>query len=303
MSGALQAIYQAAFDIWNNFIAFALTLFNTSPLEASEGSLVAIIQPVYTILLDIGLTIALIFFIIAVIKETYSAPPGQQVQKMFLSSIRYGVILFILANLWNIMGIIIKITDGITRSASTSESTLLTLSDTAKNLINDYFSHPPDFYSMPFGQFIAQYTSFIVMGIIFFVLAIVTLFIVVASAISILSSAFQRIVKPLVIMPFSAIMVAAGAGTGDSERSMWNYFKTFIGFCLSGAVMVVCIRIGTALCNGIPVIGSSLLASLSPTDSGYYMLSMIFITLQMAITPIVVAGLIKGVDGIISRFL
>lgn len=299
MAGMIEKIYETAFDIWNTLIVIAMNLFNTSPLEASGGTLVGAISPVYTVLLDIGLITALLFFLIAIIKETMSAPPGQQIQRLFLSSIRYGVILGILANLWDIMKIIIQITDSITASSASTVDVTLSLSNDAKTLIENYFTNGcPDFELSK--EFLEGLLAYLGMSVLFLILAIVTLFVVIASVISIISAAFQRILKPLVIMPFSAIMVAAGAGTGDTERAMWNYLKTFIGFCLSGAVMVVCIRLGVTLCNGIPVMGT---IDVTSTDTGVLTSSMLYLTVQVAVTPIVVAGLIKSVDSMISRFL
>ena len=300
MGSMIQKIYETAFDIWNSLITVAMTLFNTSPLEASSGTLVSAISPVYTVLLDIGLITALLFFLIAIIKETMSAPPGQQIQRMFLSAIRYGVILGILAKLWEIMKIIIQITDYITSASAGTADVSLSLADDAKTLITNYFTNTPDFDWLDIAGSIANWFTYAMMSILFFILSIVTLFIVIASVISIISSAFQRILKPLVIMPFGAIMVAAGAGTGDSERAMWSYLKTFIGFCLSGAVMVICIRLGVTLCNGISITGT---VDVTSTDTGVLTQSMLYLTVQTAVTPIVVAGLIKSVDSIIARFL
>ena len=300
MAGMIEKIYETAFDIWNTLIVTAMTLFNTSPLEASGGSLVAVISPVYTILLDVGLIAALLFFLIAVIKETMSTPPGQQAQRMLMSGIRYGVILGILAKLWDIMRIIIKITDGIASDSASTVDVTLTLSNDAKTIISNYFNNPPGFDILDIGKSLADWAGFMGMSFLFFILSIVTLFVVVASCISIISSAFQRILKPLIIMPFAAILVAHGAGTGDTERVMWQFLKTFFGFCLSGAVMIICIRLGVALCNGVPITGT---IDATSTDPGVITSSMIYLTVQVAVTPIVVAGLIKSVDSIIARFL
>lgn len=300
MADVLMAIYEAGFNIWNFFIEVSMGLFNTSPLEASGGTLVGTISPIYHVLLDLGLSCALVFFLVAVIKETISAPSGQQAHRLILSGLKYGVILAILGNLWEIMRIIVNITDNITSSSSDTVAITLSITDEARNLITSFFSNTPEWVTGEFTSNLLNWLLYILMVLLIFILALVTLFIIIASGISIISSAFQRIIKPLIIMPFAAIMVSAGAGTGDSERVMWSFLKTFFGFCISGAAMIICIRLGVALCNGIPIIGT-----VSGTGSDYKstMISMIYVSLQIAITPIVVAGLIKGVDGIIQRFL
>ena len=293
------AFFEGGFWIWNKFIEIAMKLFNTSPLEASSGTLVGTISPIYHALLGIGLSLAVVFFLIAIIKETISAPHGQQGHRLILSGLKYAVILGILSNLWEIMGAIINITDQITSSSSSTVEVTLSVSEELKSLIDQAFASPPAFEITDISGSLGNWLLYSVAYVFCIILGIVTLFVIVASCISILSSAFQRIIKPLIIMPFAAIMVAAGAGTGDSERVMWNFFKTFFGFCLSGAAMIICIRLGVALCNGILVFPEPEFGS----DYGSVLKTMVMVSLQVAITPIVVAGLIKGVDGIIQRFL
>ena len=129
--------------------------------------------------------------------------------------------------------------------------------------------------------------------IMLFLAAIITLIITVSSCISILSSAFQRIIKPLVILPFAAITVAMGAGSGESTRVMTQYLKTFYGFCISGAFMLVCVKLGVALSDGLI---SFDMASLSTYEKALYN------SVQCAITPIVIAGLVKTADSVIGKF-
>ena len=116
--------------------------------------------------------------------------------------------------------------------------------------------------------------------------------VMVASSLSIISSAFERILKPLVLMPFAEIAVAMGAGGPDVSRSMVQFLKTFFGFCISGAMMVVIIKTGCVMCTEF--VSDALYASNDIENC-------IMITVQASITPIVIAGLVKGTDGMIQR--
>lgn len=118
------------------------------------------------------------------------------------------------------------------------------------------------------------------------------LLVMVASSLSIISSAFERILKPLVLMPFAGIAVAMGAGGHEISRSMVQFLKTFFGFCISGAMMVVIIKTGCVMCTEL------VSDALYGTND---MENCIMITVQAAITPIVIAGLVKGTDGMIQR--
>ena len=129
-------------------------------------------------------------------------------------------------------------------------------------------------------------------SLLFLIGGIILLFIMVASCLSIISSAFQRILKPLMILPFAGIAIALGAGGNDISRSLLTYIKTFFGFCISGAVMVLAIKCGVSLCTNLVNF------NLAGTSNIY---KCILITVQSAITPIVISGLVKGSDSIIAR--
>ena len=152
-----------------------------------------------------------------------------------------------------------------------------------------------DLGKINWNQFLEKYLEIAMTKLLFFIASIVTLGIIVASCISILSSAFQRILKPLAILPFSSITVALASGTHEAERVTTSYIKTFFGFCISGAFMVICVKLGTALTNGGLIAFD--FANLSTNEK------LLYISVQNMITPIVIAGLVKTADSVIGRFL
>lgn len=95
-------------------------------------------------------------------------------------------------------------------------------------------------------------------------------------------------------MPFAGIAVAMGAGGHEIGRSMLQFLKTFFGFCISGAMMVVIIKTGCTLCTDLVSAGLS---------GGSDIENCIMMTVQASITPIVIAGLVRGTDSIIARML
>ena len=94
------------------------------------------------------------------------------------------------------------------------------------------------------------------------------------------------------MLPFAGIAIALGAGGHDISRSLVSYIKTFFGFCISGAMMVIAIKCGVSLCTNFVSFDLS-----SSSDIA----KCILITVQMSITPIVIAGLVKGSDAMIAR--
>ena len=91
---------------------------------------------------------------------------------------------------------------------------------------------------------------------------------------------------------FAGIAIALGAGGHDISRSLVTYIKTFFGFCISGALMVVAVKTGVSLCTNLVNF------DLASASNVY---KCILITVQMAITPIVISGLVKGSDAITAR--
>ena len=218
-----------------------------------------------------------------------SAPPGQQALRFMQDALRYVIILFVAANMWSIMGYIIDFSDGITSKITATSGYTLTISGDIERIINSCLELPEFELS---GEWLSEFWSVIGCSLLFLIGGIILLFIMVASCLSIISSAFQRILKPLMILPFAGIAIALGAGGHDISRSLLTYIKTFFGFCLSGAVMVLAIKCGVSLC--INLVSFDLTGA-----SNIY--KCILITVQSAITPIVISGLVKGSDSISAR--
>lgn len=289
MADIVKALYNCAFTVWNALMKIAMTLFTTSPKLAGGGTPYSTVHAFYNAIADATVPIATVFFIIAIYKTVVSAPPGQQAQRFLQDALRYCIILYIAANMWSIMGYIIDFTDGITGKISATSCYTLSVSGDMESIIDSCLELPSFELS---GEWLEKFWSTIGCSLLFLIGGIVLLFIMVASCLSIISSAFQRILKPLMILPFAGIAIALGAGGHDISRSLLTYIKTFFGFCISGALMVVAVKTGVSLCTNLVNF------NLAGASNVY---KCILITVQMAITPIVISGLVKGSDAITSR--
>lgn len=282
----IESIYNAGYGIWNHLIEIAMTLFTVSP-TAANGSVYATANALYTSIADISVPIAIIFFLLAIFKDVVSTPPDQQARRFLGDALKFGIMVGILINLWTIMGYVIQIADGITdKFASGSAITYqLTVSSDLQSVINELDQDVTIFSGEMWNQIKAT--------IILLIASMATFVIIVSSAIAIISCSFQRIIKPLAILPLSSITVALAAGSGDASRVTTSYIKTFFGFCISGAFMVICVKMGVALGNGLIAFDMS---TLTLTEKALY------ISVQNAVIPLVIAGLIKSTDSIIARF-
>lgn len=287
----IKGIYSVGYSIWNYLIAIAVTLFTTSPTAAS-GNVYNTTHTLFLAVSSISVPIAVVFFLLAAIKDVIHAPADQQVRQIMSDLLKFGVMVGILANLWDIMGYIMQIADGVTSSLAVAGSFDLALSSDLETVIADATTMPTFNFS-EIGESIGNIIGYIFIVLLFFLASLATLVIIIACAISIISSSFQRILKPLAILPFSTITVAMATGTGEASRVTAQYLKTFFGLCLSGAFMVICVNLGVAFCNGLIVFDY---ASLSTVEK------VLFISVQNAITPIMISGLVKSADNMIGKF-
>ena len=294
-------IFNTAYSIWNSLIKIAMTLFTTSP-TAANGSVYSTCKAIYNAISDIALPIAIVFFLIAICKDVISTPPEQQARKFLNDGVKFCVMVGILANLWDVMGYIMQIADGITdKVASNASSTYeMEMSDDLKNIITEVNNLAPttQIHFTSFGSdliaFAKEFLDIAMTRLLFFIAAIITLGVIVAACISIINCAYQRILKPLVILPFSSITVAMASGSHEAERVATSYLKTFFGLCLSGAFMVVSVKLGVALANG---------GFISPPGDASINTKVLFMAVENMATPTIIAGLVKATDSTIARFL
>ncbi len=291
MEASVKALYEVSFSIWNALMKMAIDLFTTSPKTAGAGNPYAAAHSLYSSISAATIPIAACFFIIAIYRSVITTPSDQQLQRFLMDALRYCIILFVASHLWEILGYVIDFADGITRSMGSAVISEQHLSGDLENIIHESLQLPEFELS---AEWIARLFEVIGTSTVLLVGGITLVLTMVASGLSIISSAFQRILKPLIIMPFAGIALAMGAGGAEIDRSMWSYFKTFLGFCISGAMMVVVIKSGCFLTTNL-----ASTAIVGTTDIG----DCIIMTLQAAITPIVTAGLVRGTDSAISRML
>lgn len=224
MADVVKALYNCAFSVWNALIGIAMILFTTSPKTAGGGTTYSVVHTFYTAISDATVPIATVFFIIAIYKSVISAPPGQQALRFLQDALRYCIILFIASKMWTIMGYIMTFADGITGKISTTGTYTLAVSGDMETIIDTCLEFPEFELS---GEWIASFWSTIGCSLLFLIGGVVLLFIMVASCLSIISSAFQRILKPLMVLPFAGIAIALGAGGHEISRSLVTYIKPF----------------------------------------------------------------------------
>ena len=104
METVVKALYNASFTIWNTLMGLAMTLFSTSPTTAAGGSPYGTVHTLYNSISAATIPIATCFFVIAIYKSVVTSPPEQQAQRFLMDAVRYCIILFVAAHLWEKIG-------------------------------------------------------------------------------------------------------------------------------------------------------------------------------------------------------
>ena len=309
MEDFIISIFSASDTVWDALInGIAMQLFTAAPNEFAEGDLFQVAHAAYNAVADICIPIAVVFFLIAIIKTTISTPQDQQVHRVLHEGIKFAIIIGIIGNLWFIMKQVITVCNGIVENIGGASDIQLNCSDQISVLIDNGLLDKPDvevhFFTL--GQDLANLIgAWILYGILvvfLMLVGLITLVVIIKCSFDIIIIAFKRIIKPLIILPFAGISIAFGAGSGEIERVMIAYIKTFIGLCLMGAFMIVCVQLGVALMNSETVMG---LFGFNDEINGLsdQYLTVLMLGIKNCLTPMVISGAIKGVDGLVARFL
>lgn len=286
----IYGIYEAAYSIWNMLMDIAMTLFTTSPMDASGGALYETVHTLFTSIADISTLLCTLFFLYSVIKTIDVSPPEQVTERLKMEFVKFAVVVAVVLNLWTLLGGIMQITDGIT-SKFAAEDYTLEVSGTLETVLQSLDDSKPE--ASFSAEFFTAMMAYIGNWLLCFFGGMATLIVVIGASVSIISCGFQRIIKPLVSIPFATVTVSMASGSPEEQRVAYNYVKSFIGLCLAGAMMVVCINLGATLSSGLIAFNTD---DLSLTEQ------IIYISVQNAVSPIVIAGLVKCAEGILNRW-
>ncbi len=295
MQVILKALYKVGFLIWNAFIDSAVNLFTTSVKDSDLAGLMETAKGIFDGIIDCTIPLATLFFIIAIYKTVSSTPPEQQARKFMLDIFKYVMILYISSQLWNILGYVIDFTDGVT-SIIADGSDYATI-DTENNEVFDTIDgldlSIAD-HGLNIGEAILDAIGIVVTIIVYLIGGVVSILVLASAGLTVIGVAFERIIKPLVILPFSTIVLGVGACSGEGERMMWHYGKTFLSFCISGAFMITAIKLGNAMFSTFN------LAENINAD-GNDTIEAIVAIVQVDMTAIVITGLLKSMDSIVAK--
>ncbi|MCR5196582.1 MAG: type IV secretion system protein [Pseudobutyrivibrio sp.] len=332
VAGLLETLYEWAFGLFNSLlklmqfnhmteapgVAQAAANMAGASVGASVGvqaggqkvdwtPLWGVAKNCFTVLKDITIPIATIFFIVAIYKAVISKPPEEQFKQFFMESLKFIMVLFIAGNLFEFLTLITQITEGITDAVLSKAQPNFTDSkffDDGKQQILTAIQNydNPKLEDLCKGD-ILVFCEKIFTFLIYFLGGLGTIIIYGKAGFSIVMATIERIVKPLLMIPFSTIVVGIGACSEEGERMIWNYLKNFLAFSLSGVFILIAVNMGSAL-SGMPIFDLSGIVNMNngvPSDAGEYIISALVALFRINIPMLITSGLVKSADSFMSR--
>ncbi len=271
-----------------------------------------VVKECFDALSAITIPIATIFFIIAIYKAVISKPPEEQPKQFFQEALHYVIIIFISVNLFTFLTEITRFSEDVTAricNYTTGEDLAeeLLRYDSPAGQDGSFWTKGLDIIKkgieqVPNPQFkdlaegnLLDFCEKIFTFLLFFLGGLVTLLVFVSSGFTIVMATIQRIVKPLIMIPFSTIVVGLGACSGEGERMVWHYVKSFLGYCMSGVFIIMAIKMGLSLAN---LDLFNLEGVVSSTD---YFMSALVALFRVNLPIVITTGLVKSADTFMDK--
>ena len=257
----------------------------------------SIVQGIYTTVKAGAIPLATLFFIIALYKTVVSSPPEQALKKFLSDGIRYGLILFVIDKLDEIIVAIMKYADAFVKSVHVGTFSSLRNSQSTAILITRIESIDLDLSTvnaMDFGGTIETFFEQIGPFILFFIAGVITILVLASSGITVIGIAYQRIIKPLAMIPLSTVILSMSCCSDEGTKTMWSMGKTFLGLCLSGGLFIIAIHMGYSIGDKLAEIAPAL-------SEGRDWESAIIIVVRANIGAVITTGLLKSMDAMIQK--
>ncbi len=315
-SKLLEMLYKWAFDFYKTLtdmmqfsgVTTQGVKFELSNFDASKGdgvmndfqiewhSLWDLVKTFFESIEVFTIPIATLFFVIAIYRSVITKPADAQAKELVVNIVRYVAILVISLHLFDIVEWLTRLTEQITLSFYAGhKETNKEFFIKSLNIINAALdAYKPPSLSNLFSGDIGVFFENLFVYVLYFLFALLTLSVFVASGFSMLMATINRIVKPLLMAPFSAIVLGIGACSGEGERMLWRFARNYIGLCLSGVFIIIALRFAPIL-ETINLFDLNLIAGESQVSKA------IMAVLSINLPVVFTAGLVKSADTFMGK--
>ena len=292
----LKGLFDVGYSIWNAFIGVACKMFAASYHDSQTQELFNTAHTIFTVINRCTIPLAGLFFIIAIYKTVSSTPPEQQARKFMLDVLKYAIIIIISYKLWDILGQVMDFTAGLTSAINdqAGSSEINTDNNAVVSAINELPLHFEN-HGLRIDKYIGDALVIVLDILIYFIGGLASIIILCATGLTVIGVAFERILKPLVILPFSAIVLGIGSCSGEGERMIWQYGKALLGMLLSGAFMIIALKLGNTL------FANYNLASYLGDVGENSIVKGIVLVVSVDMEAIIITGLLKSMDSLVAK--
>ncbi|NEX02362.1 hypothetical protein SAMN04487829_1989 [Pseudobutyrivibrio sp. NOR37] len=299
MKDVIRALFAAGFKIWDNCINFAGKQFYLSTQEAGEKiGIWDTIENLFFAVKNSAIPLATLFFIIAIYKSVVSSPPEQALKKFLSDALKYAVVLLVIDKLDKIILAIMEYANLFAKSFGMAGESNLSNGREAANVKACVESLDMDLGGvdvMDFGATIENFFEQMGPFILLFISGVITILVLVGSGLTVIGIAYQRIIKPLIMIPLSAIVLSMSCCSDEGSKTLWSMGKSFLGLCISGGFFVFAIRLGQNI--------SGALLTLAPVSdaSGGDATEVLLAVVGANMCAIITTGLLKSMDAMVQK--
>lgn len=295
MLDGVESLLNFAAGIWGNFMDIAIKIATADPTSGVYAGLHNVAKTAYNTIADVAISVAVIFYFIGLIKIAMQINGDENGFRRILEHLVKIVCMYcLIKNMMKLLDNILIIGADIASKIGTKNTTFTFDVTTIMDRINKEIPFPKIDSIWDISSSLVDLLRYVGSSLILLFFALIATGVVVASAITIINVCYQRIVKPLVVIPFAGISAAMSCAEGEFGSSFIHFIKTFIGFALTSMFIVIAIRLGTQLAS------SSIFTSLFK-NSPDGLTGAMYELLQFALAPMITAGTVKCSDSIISR--
>lgn len=295
-------IYGVGFDFWNNIAGMAMGMFKDNPKTWAEGLAFDTMLGVYKGMKSVLIPLMVGFFFIKLLKELLSAP-WEQVYRKFLTNVaHFAIMLVIILNLWDITGMVIDVASvcnvaiiKATENGSKTRPNIDKGEEKDNNNKDAWKMHMDKTFKEKIEEICSEgkFVEKLIANILLLIVSAFSAGIFIMSSFSILKFAYVRLLKPLIMLPFAGLAVALSVGTEKMAQTTFNFYKSIVLFCLSGAYMSLCLCMAKFLTN---------IAWIQTAEHESFWFTLSIMIAQGILTPTIISGLIKEAMPTLKEF-
>lgn len=265
-----------ALETWSKYLKEIWTLLTTSPQNFKGGAIWSVIQNIHGGLKAIAYALLVLFFIIGVVKTTTNFAEIKRPEQALKLFLRFVVAKAVVTYSMDLMLAVFKIVQGIITQISGNVGNVLTTGITLPDIIQEKVLECGFFDSIP----------------LWIVALIGSLMVTVLSFVMILT-VYSRFFTLYMYTAIAPIPLSTFAGEGTS-RVGTQFFKSYTGVCLQGAIILIACIIYSVFAASPPVVTDT---SLSATQMVWnYLAELIF-------NLLVLVGAVKMSERVVKEMI